>query len=100
MRKWRKRGVADCLARSACPHPLLWEATEEERAIVCTLRRSTNFALDDPTFVVCHFLPHFNRDGVRRILEAEGLSRRPKPFSERPAKGQGTFPAQTLCVSP
>src|SRR5690242_530749 len=91
MRKWRKRGVAECLDRSARPHKLPWKATQEERAIVCALRRATNFALDDLTFVVTHFLPHLNRDSVWRILKAEGLSRRPKPPSERPAKGQGTF---------
>ena len=90
-RRWRKRGVADCLDRSARPHQLPWKASQEERAIVCTLRRSTNFPLDDLTFVVSHFLPHLNRDSMGRILKAEGLNRRPKPFSERPAKGQGTF---------
>jgi DDE family transposase len=41
--------------------------------------------------VVTHFLPHLNRDSVWRILKAEGLSRRLKPPSERPTKGQGTF---------
>jgi transposase InsO family protein len=91
IRKWRKRGASDCLDRSARPHTLPWKATEEERAVVCALRQATNFALDDLTFVVCHFLPHLNRDSVWRILKAEGLSRRPKPVSERPAKGQGTF---------
>jgi transposase InsO family protein len=91
IRKWRKRGVADCLDHSAKPHTLPWKATEEERAVVCALRRATNFALDDLTFVVCHFLPHLNRDSIWRILKAEGLNRRPKPVSERPTKGQGTF---------
>ena len=32
--------------------------------MVCTLRRATNFALDDLTFVACHVLPHLNRDSV------------------------------------
>src|SRR3954468_4000105 len=91
IRKWRKRGTADCLDHSARPHRLPWKATEEERALVCALRRTTNFALDDLTFVVSHFLPHLNRDSIWRILKAEGLNRRPKPVSERPAKGQGTF---------
>ena len=54
--------------------------------MVCALRRTTNFALDDLTFVVCHFLPHLNRDSIWRILKAEGLNRRPKPVSERPTK--------------
>ncbi len=91
VRKWRKRGAGDCLDHSARPHQLPWKATEEERAIVCALRRATNFALDDLAFVVGHFLPHLNRHNVWRILKAEGLNRRPKPASERPAKGQGTF---------
>ena len=65
--------------------------TAPRRAVVCALRRSTNFALDDLTFVVRHFLPHLDRDNVWRILKAEGLNRRPKPASDRPAKGQGAF---------
>jgi transposase InsO family protein len=91
VRKWRKRGPEDCLDRSARPHRLPWKATEEERAVVCALRRATNFALDDLTFVVAHFLPHLNRDSVWRILKAEGLSRRPPPSSGRPKRGQGNF---------
>jgi transposase InsO family protein len=77
IRKWRKRGPQDCQDRSSRPHKLPWKATEEERAIVCALRRATGFALDDLTFVVSHFLPHLNRDAVYRILKAEGLGRLP-----------------------
>jgi transposase InsO family protein len=91
IRKWRKRGAEDCLDHSARPHQLPWKATEEERAVVCALRRSTNFALDDLTFVVTHFLPHLNRDSIWRILKAEGLNRRPISVSSKPAKGTGTF---------
>ena len=43
IRKWRKRGVADCRDRSSRPHKLPWKASEEERAIVCALRRATGF---------------------------------------------------------
>ena len=88
IRKWRKRGAKDCLDHSARPHQLPWKATEAERAIVCTLRRVTNFALDDLTFVMTHFLPHLNRDSIWRILKAEGLNRRPTPTSTQPAKGR------------
>jgi transposase len=77
IRKWRKRGAKDCQDRSSRPHKLPWKATEEERAIVCALRRATGFPLDDLTFVVSHFLPHLNRDAVYRILKAEGLGRLP-----------------------
>jgi transposase InsO family protein len=91
IRKWRKRGVEDCQDHSARPHQLPWKATEEERAVVCALRRSTNFALDDLTFVVTHFLPHLNRDSVWRILKAEGLNRRTVSASTKSAKGAGTF---------
>src|SRR4051812_46225097 len=91
IRTWRKRGAADCLDHAARPHQLPWKATEAERTIVGTLRRITNFALDDLTFVVTHFLPHLNRDRIWRILKAEGLNRRPKPAPTQPAKGQGTF---------
>src|SRR3569832_601580 len=91
IRKWRKRGASDCLDHAARPHQLSWKATKEERAIVCTLRRVTNFALDDLTFVMTHFLPPLNRDSIWRILKAEGLNRRPKPASPHPAKCQCTF---------
>ena len=39
--KWRKRGPEDCLDHSARPHRLPWKATDEERAVVCALRRAT-----------------------------------------------------------
>jgi transposase InsO family protein len=79
VRKWRKRGPAACRDRSSRPCRLPWKASEEERAIVCELRRATGFPLDDLTFVVRHFLPHLDRDNVYRILRAAGLSRRPAP---------------------
>jgi transposase InsO family protein len=70
---------------------LAWKVTEEERAIVCAVRRSTGFALDDLTFVLCHFLPHLNRDSIYRILKAEGLNRRPAKPPALTVKGQGRF---------
>jgi transposase InsO family protein len=89
VRKWRKRGPGDCLDRSARPHKLPWKASEEERAVVCALRRATGFPLDDLAFVVRHFLPHLGRDNVYRILKAAGLSRRPAPT--KPEKPAGKF---------
>jgi transposase InsO family protein len=83
IRKWRKRGAADCQDHSSRPHKLPWKASEEERAIVCALRRATGFPLDDLTFVVSHFLPHLNRDAVYRILKAEGLGRLPPASRSR-----------------
>jgi transposase InsO family protein len=86
VREWRKRGPGDCLDRSARPHELPWKASEEERAVVCALRRATGFPLDDLTLIVAHFLPHLGRDNVYRILKAEGLSRRPvRAAPEKPA---------------
>ncbi len=89
IRKWRKRGIGDCQDRSARPHTLPWKASEEERAVVCALRRATGFPLDDLTFVVSHFLPHINRDAVYRILKADGLNRLPPALTTR--KPHGTF---------
>src|SRR5688500_20061571 len=88
VRKWRKRGPAECRDRSSRPHKLPWKASEEERAVVCALRRATGFPLDDLAFVVRHFLPHLGRDNVYRILKAAGLSRRPAaatPEKRRPS---------------
>jgi transposase InsO family protein len=89
VREWRKRGAAECRDRSSRPHKLPWKASEEERAVVCALRRATGFPLDDLAFVVRHFLPHLNRDAVYRILRAEGLNRRPAPT--RPETPAGKF---------
>lgn len=89
IRKWRKRGPDACQDRSARPHKLAWRASDEERAIVCALRRSTGFPLDALTFVVSHFLPHLNRDAVYRILKAEGLNRLPP--AEKARKPHGSF---------
>lgn len=77
IRKWHQRGPDACQDRTAQPLKLPWRARDDERAIVCALRRSTGFPLDALTFVVSHFLPHLNRDAVYRILWAEGLNRLP-----------------------
>src|ERR671939_1159960 len=89
IRKWRQRGPADCQDHSSRPHMLPWKATDEERAIVCALRRATGFPLDDLTFVVTHFLPHLNRDAIYRILKAEGLNR--LPAANRSRQPHGAF---------
>lgn len=91
VRKWRKRGEQACQDRSSRPKRLPWRATEEERAIICAVRRATGFPLDDLTFVLRHFLPHLNRDSVYRVLKSEGLNRRPPKPTSVPAKGQGRF---------
>jgi transposase InsO family protein len=88
VRKWRKRGVAECRDRSSRPHKLPWKASEEERAVVCALRRATGFPLDDLTFVVAHFLPHLGRDNVYRILKAAGLGRLPRAATPERAAGK------------
>src|SRR3954451_902535 len=79
VRKWRKRGVTECRDRSSRPHKLPWKASEEERAIVCELRRATGFPLDELTFVVRHFLPHLDRDNVYCLLRGGGRRRRRAP---------------------
>src|SRR5918998_550162 len=89
VRKWRKRGPAECRDRSSRPHRLPWKASEEERAVVRELRRATGFPLDELSFVVAHFLPHLDRDNVYRILRAAGLSRRPAPAA--PGKAAAKF---------
>ncbi|CCD01014.1 integrase-like protein [Azospirillum brasilense] len=96
IRKWRKRGSEDIQDHSSRPQHLRWRATEEERAIVCELRRSTGFPLDDLTFTVRHFLPHLNRDAIYRILKAEGLGRLPDRPTDAPKKGTKHFKEYAL----
>jgi transposase InsO family protein/transposase-like protein len=100
VRKWRKRGPGDGLDHSTRPKTLPWNATEDERAIVCAVRQATRFPRDDLTFAVQHFLPHLNRDSLYRILKSEGLHRLadlpPLHPGERPRKGQGQFKSSDL----
>src|SRR3546814_12282563 len=93
--KWRKRGEQAVQDRSSRPKRLAWRMNEEERAIICAVRRATGFALDDLTFVLRHFLPHLNRDSIYRVLKAEGLNRRPPKPAAQPRKGQGRFQARS-----
>jgi len=46
------RAAAECQDHSSRPHKLPWKATDEERAIVCALRRATGFPLDDLTWMI------------------------------------------------
>ena len=89
IRKWRKCGPDACYDCSARPHKLPWRASDEERAIVCALRRSTSFPFDSLTFVVSHFLPHLSRDAFYRIVRAECLKRLLP--AEHARKPHGTF---------
>ena len=98
IRKGRQRGPEDGQDRSARPHKLPWKASAEERAIVCALRRSTGFPIDDLPFGVTPFLPHLNRDAVSRILKAEGLNRRPP--SDQARKPHGRFRAYEVGSCP
>ena len=88
VRKWRKRGEQAVLDRSSRPHRLAWRMNQEERAIICAVRKATGFALDDLTFVLRHFLPHLNRDSIYRVLKAEGLNRRPPNLRRSPSRGR------------
>src|SRR5206468_2247730 len=83
VREWRERGPGDRLDRSARPREPPWEASGEERAVVCARRRATGFPLDDLAFVVRRSLPHPGRDDVPRLptgrggrLTAEGFGKR------------------------
>ena len=91
VRKWRKRGEQQCQDRTSRPKRLAWRMSQEERAIICAVRKATGFALDDLTFVLRHFLPHLNRDSIYRVLKAEGLNRRPAKPTALSSKGQGRF---------
>ncbi|CAN5385444.1 IS481-like element ISTel1 family transposase [soil metagenome] len=91
VRKWRRRGEQAVQDRSSRPTRLAWRMNEEERAIICAVRKATGFALDDLTFVLRHFLPHLNRNSIYRVLKAEGLNRRPPKPAAQPRKGQGRF---------
>jgi hypothetical protein len=41
IRKWRKRGAADCQDHTSRPHRLPWKASAEERATVCAVPRAS-----------------------------------------------------------
>src|SRR4051794_38207084 len=91
IRKWRKRGPADCQDHSSRPHKLPWKANEEERAIVCALRRATGFPLNDLTFVVTPFLSASSQP--RRGLP-HPESRGPRPSAARKSVAQAGWHVQ------
>lgn len=91
VRKWRRCGSDACQDRSSRPRKLAGKTSEEERAIVCQLRRSIGFGLDDLTFVLRHFLPHLNRDNIWWILKDAGLNMLPPDQKSGPVQGQGKF---------
>ena len=91
VRKWRKPGEQAAQDRSSRPKRPAWRMSEEERAIICAVRRATGFPLDDLTFVLQHFLPHLNRDSIYRVLKAEGFNCRPPKSATQPREGQGSF---------
>lgn len=91
VRKWRRRGEQGVQDRSSRPKRLAWRMNEEERAIICAVRRAAGFPLDDLAFVPRHFLPHLNRDSIYRVLKAEGLNRLPPKPTLPSRKGQGRF---------
>lgn len=93
IRKWRKAAPKTASitppSRTACPgKPPRRSARWSAR---CVRVQSTNFALDDLTFVVTHFLPHLDHDSLWRIFRAEGLNRQRALASERTARGTGQF---------
>src|SRR4028119_973913 len=79
VRKWRRRGPEDCRDHSSRPRKLPWKASEEERAVVCELRRATGFPLDALTFVVAHFLPPPDPATAPRPPRAARTTPRPPP---------------------
>src|SRR3546814_7949898 len=87
VRKWRKRGEQAVQDRSSRPKRLAWRMNEEERAIICAVRRATGFALDDLTFVLRHSIGRANVASIYRVLKAEGHNRRtPNPAHPPPTE--------------
>jgi len=80
------------------PKRLAWRMNEEERAIICAVRKATGFPLDDLAFLLRHFLPHLNHDSIYRVLKAQGLNRRPPKLTVQPCKGQGHFHDHDLVI--
>lgn len=91
VRKRRRRAEQAVQDRPSRPRRIAWWMNEDERAIICAVRRATGFLLDDLSFVLRHFLPHLNRDSINPALKAEDLNRRPPMPSVQPRKGQGGF---------
>lgn len=85
--RWCKLGEQAVQDRSSRPKRLAWRMSEEESANSCAVRLATGFPLDDLTFVLRHFLPHFNRDGIYRVLKAEDFNRCPPKPVTQPRKG-------------
>jgi transposase InsO family protein len=91
VRKWRKSAARTRVRIDRAGPAPARRSSEEERAIICAVRRATGFPLDELTFVLRPFLPHLNRDSIYRVLKSEGLNRRPPKPTSVPVKGQWRF---------
>jgi hypothetical protein len=78
--------------------PAAWEG-QRGRTDRCLRPAPSHFTLDNLSVVVCHFLPHLNRDSIWRILKAEGLNCRPKPVAKRSARASSRITTSDSSVS-
>lgn len=76
IRKWQRRGEADCQDRSTRPHRLSAKTSPAQRDAIRALQRRLNFPLDDLAGLLVAVLPAINRYSLWRILRSEGLGRR------------------------
>ncbi|WP_222128210.1 hypothetical protein [Roseomonas gilardii] len=76
IRKWQRRGEADCQDRSTRPHRLSAKTSPAQRDAIRALQCRLNFPLDDLAGLLVGVLPTINRHSLWRILRSEDLSRR------------------------
>ena len=69
--KWKHR--EDLKDRSCRPHKVRTVLTELDEWIICEVRKTTLFSIDDLKEVLKPFIPHLNKDNIYRCLKRYGL---------------------------
>src|SRR4051794_9684534 len=85
VRKWRKRGVADCRDRSSRPHKLRGRGGEGGGAVVGPRPRPPGSPWDAPPLGARPSLPPRGRDNVSLTQKGGGLGRGPAPATPEKA---------------
>ena len=88
--KWRRRSKDDLFDRSHSTGVKSYTLNEQQRVIICELKRFTLFSLDDLLQILKPYIHSLNRDNLYTTLKQEGLNKNslilPKEELEKPVK--------------
>ncbi len=88
--KWRRRSEDDLLDRSHRTTVISFKLNEFERQLICEVRKTTLFSVDDLVQILKPFIPQITTKIAYTTLKQEGLNRNeyilPKDETKKPVK--------------